>query len=59
MAPLRGVAQTQVASWGSVLANAAGAGLQAYATYSPGKSAFDANAGTKAGNYLGEYLSNN
>ena len=43
MAPIKGVAQTQVPSWGSVLANAAGAGLSAYATYSTGKSSFDPN----------------
>ena len=40
MAPIKGLAQTQVPSWGSVLANAAGAGLSAYATYSTGKSSF-------------------
>ncbi len=55
MAPLRGVAQTQVPSWGSVLANAAGAGLSAYATYSTGKSSF--NAPSSGGHSAMDYYS--
>tara|TARA_R100001082_G_scaffold1936_1_gene1797 strand:- start:617 stop:1576 length:960 start_codon:yes stop_codon:yes gene_type:complete len=43
--PIEGVATTQVPSWGSVLANAAGAGLSAYANYSAGQSSFDPNYG--------------
>ena len=45
MPPIPGVAQTQVPSWGSVLANAAGAGISAYATYSAGQSSFNAPTG--------------
>lgn len=41
VAPIMGVATTQVPSWGSVLASAAGAGISAYAQYTPGKSGFD------------------
>ena len=55
MAPIKGVAQTQVPSWGSVLANAAGAGLSAYATYSTGKSSF--NAPSSGGHSAMDYYS--
>ena len=40
MPPIQGAAMTQVPSWGSVLASAAGAGLSAYASYSPGQNSF-------------------
>ena len=40
MPPIMGAAMTQVPSWGSVLASAAGAGLSAYASYSPGQNSF-------------------
>ena len=41
MAPLPGVPQTQVPSWGSVLATAAGKSISAYAQYTSGKSSFE------------------
>ena len=51
VAPIMGVATTQVPSWGSVLANAAGAGISAYATYSTGKSSFDPNSAPSGQKY--------
>ena len=52
VAPIQGIASTQVPSWGSVLANAAGAGLSAYATYTAGKSSFDTTNTPQQTSYL-------
>ena len=55
--PIEGIATTQVPSWGSVLASAAGAGLSAFASYSSGQSGFGnqnttTNTNTQQVNYF-------